>query len=99
MAPAASARTIIRGQLAENFLKSKANQPFFLRLAVTAQWENFLTVPDFVAFKYAHRNTLGNYLVRNLWGVKGVSWTLRTMEEYNTAIKEGWIPIFENFEP
>ncbi len=90
---------IIRGQLAENFLKSKANQPFFLRLAVTAQWENFLTVPDFVAFKYAHRNTLGNYLVRNLWGVKGVSWTLRTMEEYNTAIKEGWIPIFENFEP
>ena len=90
---------IIRGQLAENFLKSKANQPFFLRLAVTAQWENFLTVPDFVAYKYAHRNTLGNYLVRNLWGVKGVSWTLRTREEYDTAVSEGWLPIFEGFLP
>ena len=30
-------------------------------------------------------------------GVAGVSWTLRTKEDYNTAVDDGWIPIFENF--
>ena len=60
---------------------------------------NLLTRPDFIAYKYADRHTFGTNICRKLWKVQGVSWTLRTKEEYDTAVSEGWIPIFENFIP
>lgn len=90
---------LIRGQLTENFVKSKGTLSFVLKLIMTLQLENFLTLPHFVAYKYADRKNLGNFLVRKLWGVQGVSWTLKTQEEYDTAVKEGYIPIFEGFIP
>lgn len=90
---------LIRGQLTENFVKSKGKLSFVLKLIMTLQLENFLTLPHFVAYKYADRKNLGNFLVRKLWGVQGVSWTLKTQEEYDTAVKEGYIPIFEGFIP
>jgi len=40
-----------------------------------------------------------NVLVEKLWGAKSVAWTLRTQEDYDIAVKEGRIPIFENFLP
>lgn len=90
---------IIRGQLTENFLAVKSSLPWILRFVMTRQLLNFLTLPDFVAYKYADRKRLGNFLVRKLWNVQGVSWTLKTQEEYDTAIQEGWLPIFEGFTP
>ena len=90
---------VIRGQLAENFFKSRNDLPDYLRLVLSWNMSHFLTVPDFVAFKYADRNTLGNFICRNFWHAKMVSWTLRTREEYDTAVEEGWIPIFEGFRP
>ena len=90
---------IVRGQLTENHFKAAGKLPWLLRFVLTHQLENFLTMPDFIAYKYADRKTLGNFLARKLWGIQGVSWTLVTMEEYETAVQEGWIPIFENFKP
>ena len=60
---------------------------------------NFLTLPDFVAYKYKDRKTISNTLCRRLWGIQGVSWTLKSQKEYDTALTEGWIPIFEDFCP
>ena len=60
---------------------------------------NFLTMPDFVAYKFADRNTLGTRICRKLWKLQGVTWTIRSQEDYDTAVKEGWIPIFEYFTP
>ena len=91
---------IVRGQLTENFFKSQTSKlPAVLKFALKAQIFNFLTRPDFVAYKYADRKVFSNFLCRRIWGAEGVSWTLETQEEYNTAVKEGWIPIFENFRP
>ena len=90
---------ICRGQLTENHFAAKGKIPAVLKFALTHQLLNFLTMPDFVAYKFADRKTVSNFLVRKLWGVQGVTWTLKTMEEYNTAVKEGWIPIFEDFKP
>lgn len=90
---------LVRGQLAENFLKIKSSVPWILRFCLTHQLLNFITRPDFVAYKYADRKNLGNFLVRKLWGAQGVSWTLRSQKEYDTATTEGWLPIFENFNP
>ncbi|MBQ8833844.1 MAG: glycerophosphodiester phosphodiesterase [Oscillospiraceae bacterium] len=91
---------IIRGQLSENFLKTGQTMPLWLRFALTHNLLNFLTVPDFIAYKFEHRNqTPSNALCRKLWKAQGVSWTLRSKADYDTAVKEGWLPIFEKFIP
>ncbi len=90
---------VIRGQLSYNFMGAKSPKSWFLRLAATYQLGNFLTLPDFTAYRFADRKNLSNALIRHLWGVQGVSWTLRTKEAYDIALKEGWLPIFENFMP
>ncbi|MBP3674519.1 MAG: glycerophosphodiester phosphodiesterase [Oscillospiraceae bacterium] len=90
---------VIRGQLTEDHFKSEGKLPCILKWALKHQVFNFLTKPDFVAYKFEDRKTFSNTLVRKLWGVQGVSWTLRSKEDYDTAISEGWLPIFENFKP
>lgn len=90
---------IIRGQLAENFFRSGSKMPFILKLLMSWQLTHFLTLPDFVAFKYRDRKNLGTFLSRKLWGAQGVSWTLKSQQELDTAEKEGWLPIFEGFIP
>ena len=90
---------IIRGQLAENTMKAFPEYPWPLRFITSFYLENFLTKPDFIAYKFAQRKTLSNRLCRSLWGITGVSWTIRTKEEFHAAVQEGWIPIFENFLP
>ena len=92
-------RSLIRGQLAENFFRTKGGIQPILKLLMSWQLTHFLTLPDFVAFKYRDRKNLGTFLSRKLWGAQGVSWTLKTQEELRIAEKEGWIPIFEDFTP
>lgn len=91
---------LCRGQLAENFLiNPKSKLAWYLKFALTHQLENFLVVPDFVSYKFADRKILGIWLVRKLWGVQGVTWTITSKADYDTAVAEGWIPIFEGFRP
>ena len=90
---------VIRGQLSEDFLRSTPKMPLGLRLALTHLLTNCTTVPDFVAYKFADRKGISPTLCRKFWKAQGVSWTLKTREEYDTAVNEGWLPIFEGFEP
>lgn len=91
---------IIRGQLADNTLRrSNIPYPLPVRLVTTFYLENFLTCPDFIAYRFEDRKTLSNFLCRKVWRLQGVSWTLRTKEDFDTALREGWLPIFEKFIP
>lgn len=91
---------LIRGQLTENFLAAKNSPlPWAIKFALTTQILNFLILPDFIAYKFADRKRLGNFLCRKFWGVQGVTWTIRNQEDFDTAVKEGWLPIFEYFNP
>ena len=91
---------VIRGQLCCNFLRDESCPfPWLMRLIATSQIYLFLSRPDFTAFRFCDRKNLGTFLVRKLWGVRGVTWTLQTQQEYDTALREGWLPIFENFKP
>ena len=91
---------IVRGQLTENYFASpKSKLPWYLKFALKNQILNFLTLPDFVAYRFKDRKTVSNVLCRKIWGVQGVSWTLKDRAEYDTACSEGWLPIFEGFEP
>ena len=90
----------IRGQLAGNYLANpKSTLPFVLKCVMSWNLGNFLSMPDFIAYKFADRHNFSVKLCRSLWRLQGVTWTLRTIEDYNCALTEGWIPIFENFEP
>ncbi len=91
---------IVRGQLSEDFVRSTPSMSRPLAFMLTHSLSHFLTRPDFTAYRFDHRtHTPSNFLCQKLWGMQGVSWTLKTQEEYDTAVREGWIPIFENFEP
>lgn len=91
---------IVRGQLSENsILRKDYGIPLPLRVVTSLNLTNFLTRPDFIAYKYRDRKNPSNWICRKIWGIQGVSWTLKTPEEHRTAEQEGWIPIFEDYEP
>ena len=90
---------VIRGQLSDNYLKNKVDHPFHLRFAMTYMLANFMFQPDFIAYRFEHRKNLSNFLIRKLWKMYAVSWTLKNQADFDTAVSEGWIPIFEGFEP
>lgn len=90
---------IIRGQLTEDYFRSDSKLPVPLKWALKNQILNFMTMPDFVAYNCRDLHTFSNTLVRKFWGVAGVTWTLRTQEQFDDAVNDGWIPIFENFKP
>lgn len=90
---------IIRGQLAENFFASKSKLSPVIKWLLTAHIANLVTRPDFVAYKFRDRNRLGTTLCRKLHKLQGVSWTIKSQKEYDIAVKDGWIPIFEGFTP
>lgn len=91
---------LIRGQLTENFLREKKVPfPWIVRFAVTFQVLNFLTQPHFVAYKFRDRKHISNWFVEIIWRAPSVTWTLRNKSEYDTAVEEGRIPIFEGFRP
>lgn len=90
---------VIRGQLTENYFKRKNPLPFILKLLLTHQMLNFLTLPDFVAYRYEDSATFSDWLVRKVQKIQGVAWTLGNREDYDRAVEDGLIPIFENFTP
>lgn len=91
---------VIRGQLTENFFKHRNDLPDYLRFILTHCLYNIASVPDFIAYNFEDRNdSLSNKLCQKLWKAQGVSWTIRTKEDYDTAVAEGLLPIFEYFNP
>jgi glycerophosphoryl diester phosphodiesterase len=91
---------IIRGQLTENFVANDDKLHPAIRFLLTHNLLNFTTVPDFVAYKFADRkDSITTALCRKAWEIQGVTWTIQTQEDYDTAVAEGWLPIFEGFEP
>lgn len=90
---------VIRGQLSENWMGKKLPIPALLRWILTYHISNLYTRPDFIAYKYADRKVFGTEICRKLWKIQGVSWTIKTPADFETAVSEDWIPIFEDFTP
>lgn len=90
---------LIRGQLVEDYVGRKfPKAPLILRWLMRENMSNFLTKPDFIAYRFEDRGcTRSNVLCSKR--MARVSWTLTSQEDYDTAVKEGWIPIFEGFTP
>ena len=92
---------VIRGQLSQNFMKGSETSPLSPPLAfvMTHLLTTALTRPDFIAYKHTDRREVSLRLMKKLYAVREVSWTIRGEEELYRLEKEGCIPIFENFIP
>ncbi len=91
---------IVRGQLAENYFASKPPLNFPIRFLLTHNLLNWITKPDFVAYRFQDRRTTPTYTIwKNIWKIQGVAWTISTSEEHEQALREGLLPIFEGFLP
>lgn len=89
----------IRGQLSMDFEKEHAGLPRWQRFIVTNLLLNFLTRPDFIAYKFSDRKKRSRRLSCGVWGAQPVFWTIRSNEELAVCEKMGGIPIFEKFDP
>ena len=90
---------IVRGQLTEDFLHNpKSKLPWILKFLMSKNLMNFIGRPDFVAYKFADRKTTWSlFFCRKQ--MESVTWTITSQADFDAALQEGWIPIFEGFTP
>lgn len=90
---------LLRGQLAQNFVGDSRPMSWARRFALTNLLYNFLTRPDFVAYRFEDRGNPSFRLCCGLWGVQKAFWTIRTPADLARAETEGGLAIFETFDP
>jgi glycerophosphoryl diester phosphodiesterase len=90
---------IVRGQLSQNFFKEPSGLKVPLQFILTTLLLNFLTKPDFIAYKFSERNNIFCKICKSLWKHNMVTWTITSSQNYDTAIGEDYVPIFEQIEP
>lgn len=92
---------IVRGQLSEQFLRhgDGGGQGRLTLFALGSLLTNFLTRPDFIAYRFSDRNCVAVKLCRRLYRVQEVNWTITSKEEMGAAENAGNLVIFECFDP
>ena len=89
---------IVRGQLSENFFRDKnCSLNWVMRFLLTNLMGNFLTKPDFVAYKVEDRDYLAPGLCRKLWGPQFFWWVVRSQEDVRPLVQQKDLIIFEGF--
>lgn len=92
---------VIRGQLSQNFMKGGEVHGLSLpvRFALTNLLTTALTKPDFIAYNWQDRGNVSLRLMKTLYNVHEVAWTVRDREAMEMLEKDGVPPIFEKFVP
>ena len=92
---------VIRGQLSENFLRDTETTDMSLpvRFVLTNLLTTAATKPDFIAYKWQDRSNPTLRLMKKLYGVHEVAWTVKDRETMEALDKDGVISIFEGFIP
>ena len=85
---------VVRGQLSEDFAKSGEKNP--LLIIMTYLLTNFLTRPDFVAYRHRDAGSLSRRICRKL-GALAVAWTVKNQEQYERARTQFDLFIFDSF--
>ena len=92
---------VIRGQLSENFLQHSevGLPPKPVAWAGAKLLSTVVTRPDFIAYRWEDRACRSLRLMRRLYGVHEVSWTVRDKHTLEALEADGCVPIFEGFVP
>lgn len=92
---------VLRGQLSQDFLRDSEVGDLSLpvRFALTNLLTTALTRPDFIAYHWKDRRNASLRLMKALYGVHEVGWTVRDKETMEALDQEGVTSIFEGFIP
>jgi len=92
---------IVRGQLSEQFLRhgEGGQQSKATLFALQNLLMNFLTQPDFIAYRFSDRHTTALRWCKKIYHVQEIDWTIRSREDMRQAEEEGNLVIFERFDP
>ncbi len=90
---------IIRGQLLMNYKKDNTKINPLLGFLLQNLLTNFITKPDFIAYRVEDRNTLSLKLCRAIYGVLECSWTVKSPKDQKAVQKDNGVIIFEGFNP
>ena len=88
---------IVRGQLSCDFFKEPKELNIFQRFFLTNMLFNFLTKPDFIAYKYEDRYCLAPGLCKKIWGSQMFWWVVRSQDVANELMEQDGMIIFEGF--
>ena len=88
---------IIRGQLSCNFFRDPGPLNKIQQFLMTNMMFNFLTRPDFIAYKYEDRDCLAPQLCKKILRTQTFWWVVRSQDEANALIDQNDMIIFESF--
>ena len=77
---------VLRGQLCEEFFRNETYKGKLLYMILPYLPFNFLTRPDFIAYNHLHAHNISRRMCR-LLGALSVTYTIKSVEEYN-AVKD-----------
>lgn len=89
---------VLRGQLADGFLKSGEFKGF-LYVLLQNLLLNWMTRPDFIAYNHKYENCLSRRLCRKLYRNLAVAWTIKNDGELERARDKFDLFIFDSFLP
>ncbi len=90
---------VIRGQLSANLLKEKNNHPVLINFSVTYLLTNFMSRPDFIAYKHEDVDNLSFLICRRMLKAKTIGWTVRRIQDMEQKLNLFDLLIFEDFMP
>lgn len=91
---------IIRGQLSSNGFKDEwDHRKWYKQLLSTYLLMNFMSRPDFIAYRHKYSNNISYKICTKLFGAFGVAWTARNQNELDKAKKSFDSIIFDSFIP
>ena len=90
---------IIRGQLSDDFFKTKENLNFFKKIILSSLLMNNHSRPDFIAYNFRHKDQISYKICRFIFKTKNFAWTVRSQSELNYVKKTFDVLIFDSFIP
>lgn len=91
---------VMRGQLAENFLKEKqSGYPGIVFFAMHHLLLNFLAKPDFIAYNHKHYKDWSRSLCRYLYKGVAVAFTIKSQQQLEDRSGDFDMFIFDSFVP
>ncbi len=90
---------VVRGQLAQNYFRSRSKLPLWQKIAATSLLANFVGRPSFIAYNHHHRIPLAGRLLKGAGRATLAAWTVRSEAELEEARKTYSVIIFDSFIP
>lgn len=89
---------ILRGQISTVYSKA-TKQPWIVKFVATNLMCNFYARPDFISYNFKYKDQFSYRLLRKLYRVENVAWTIQSKEDMRKAEGTFGIFIFDSFDP